>query len=615
MNKKTYEFDGFLLDLAEKRLLRNDQEVSLQPKVFDVLVVFAERQGELVSRDELMDAVWADTFVEEANLRICVHALRKALGKNADGVDYIQTIPKRGYRFTAQTSEKLSQTISKDEISKEIIASKIIEKPSPARRRLLIGISIVSLICFLTFVFAWQKRNPQSPKNALGFNQLAVLPFESVNANESDLRTGLADAMITNLSKIKSLKVLPFAAVRRFTGQNFDALTVGKELQTDAVLAGSYVFEGENVRVTTNLLSVTDGATLWTETFTAQKSSNLQIENSIALRTARLLSLKIAEAEDEQSLANQNLNAEAVQNYLSARKIWRTSELFRRQEMTGLFEKTTAIEPNWARAQSGFAEALMTSDQLSDEWGKVEQTANRTIELDKSLAAPHAVLGVIFYIRDWNWKTAESEFKQAIALNPNYAWSYYKYSQLLRRQRRFAEAELQLNKAVEIEPFSPLFYSSFCELYLFDRKFEKALSSCSYAKQIEPEFWFVPKLQYWIYIENKMYAELGQMVLGKLSPTEKASHPLTKALAENNLRPFWQYLIDAPSKNGNADNRLVTKAMLYLQIGEKNKALDFLEMALERHAENLLTVNADSMFDSIRTEKRFVEIIRKIGLK
>ena len=608
MNKTTYKFGEFLLDLAEKRLLRNGQTVSLQPKVFDVLVVFAARHGELVSRDELMDAVWADTFVEEANLRICVHALRKALGKNADGVEYIQTIPKRGYRFTAQT-------ISKDEISGEIAPSKTIEKLQPARRHLLIGISIVSLICLLAFVFAWQRNSLQSSKNALGFNQLAVLPFESVNANESDLQTGLADAMITNLSKIKSLKVLPFAAVRRFTGQNFDASTVGKELQTDAVLAGSYLFDGENVRITVNLLRVADGATLWTETFTAQKNSNLQIENSIALRTARLLSLKIAEAEDEQSLANQNLNAEAVQNYLSARKIWRAGELFRRTEMTGLFEKTIAIEPNWALAQSGFAEALMTSDQLSDEWGKVEQTANRTIELDKSLAAPHAVLGVIYYIRDWNWEIAESEFKQAIALNPNYAWSYFKYSQLLRRQRRFAEAELQLNKAVEIEPFSPLFHSSFCELYLFDRKFEKALSACNYAKQIEPEFWFVPKLQYWIYVENKMYAELSQMVLGKLSPTEKAAHPLTKALAENDLRPFWQHLIDTPSKNGNADNRLVTKAMLYLQIGEKEKALDFLEMALQKHAENLLTVNADSMFDSIRNEKRFAEIMRKIGLQ
>ena len=111
MNKKTYEFGEFLLDLDEKRLLKNGQTVSLQPKVFDMLVVFAERHGELLSRDELMNAVWMDTFVEETNLRFCIHALRKALGKNAEGKDYIETIPKRGYRFTAETTENSSEII------------------------------------------------------------------------------------------------------------------------------------------------------------------------------------------------------------------------------------------------------------------------------------------------------------------------------------------------------------------------------------------------------------------------------------------------------------------------------------------------------------------------
>ena len=612
MNKQIYEFDAFLLDLEQKRLMRNGQPVSLQPKVFDLLVFFVERHGELVSRDELMQAVWTDTFVEETNLRFCIHALRKALGKNAEGKDYVETIPKRGYRFTAETSEKSAEIIP------ETIAEtppKIVEKPLAFKRNWLIGIAVFSLICLLIFAFAWQRNNVQTPKNALGFNQLAVLPFETVGEKEQAMQIGLTDSMITNLSKIKSLKILPIASVRQFAGQNFDALTVGKELQADAVLSGNYRFDGENVSVTANLLRVSNGATIWTETFTAKGKSDFEIENSIALRTARLLSLKIAEAEDEQNLANQKLNAEAVQSYLTARKIQRRHELFRRKEMIGLFEKAIALEPNWALAYAYYGEALLTADQLFIDWEKVERTANKAIELDNSLAQPHTTLGEIYETRDWNWEKAESEYKQAAALNPNYALSYRKYSRILQTGRRFAEAEAQLNKAVEIEPFSPVYHSSFCELYAFDRKFDKALAACNYVKQIDPDFWRTPKLLYWIYVERKMYAELGEMILGKLSPTKRAAHPLTKAFAENDLRSYWQSIIDEPSKSGTTYDRPTANAMFYLQIGEKEKALEYLEIALEHHDDNLPTVNADSTFDAIRNEKRFVEIMRKIGLQ
>ncbi len=611
MNKQTYEFGEFLLDLTEKRLLRNGQTVSLQPKVFDMLAVFVEREGELVSRDDLMKAVWKETFVEETNLRFCVHALRKALGKRKDGKDYVETIPKRGYRFSAETSENFLTDAPDREISEEILLP-VAETPKKqtANRKFLIAVA--AILVLLIGVAAWQISKRNQPKNALDFQTLAVLPFESVGGEQTDLQIGLADALISNLSKIKRLKVLPLASIRKFAGQNFDAAAAGRELAAAAVLSGSYRFEGENMRVTVNLLRSADGKTLWTETFSTQKKSVLELENSIALRTARLLSLKIAEFEDEKSLDGKDLNAEAVQNYLSARKIQRTGELNRRKEMIGLFEKTVELEPSWALGYAGYAEALLTSDQVLVEWEKAEQVANKTLGLDKTLAEPHTVLGEIYRWRDWNWEKSELEFKQAIALNPNYAPAHLGYSQLLRLQRRFAEAEESLKKAGEIEPFSPYYQSSFCELYIFDRKFEKALAACDYANSIEPDFWRVRKLFHSIYVEKKMYPELENLVLGKLSPAEKAAHPLTKSLEQKDLRPYFQFFIDEPSKSGREN--FVAKAILYLQIGEKEKALEKLENAFARRDANFPAVNGDSSFDSIRSEKRFVELMRKTGL-
>lgn len=620
MNKKTYEFGEFFLDLNGKLLRKNGQIVSLQPKVFDLLVCFVERQGELITREELMKAVWRDTFVEETNLRFCIHSLRKALGKNSEGKDYIETLPKRGYRFVAETPPKpVEIELENDQITEEIQTEEIsippkIERRTISRNKIIIA-SFAAIFVFSIIGFGvWQLFLKQkTPQNITEFESLAVLPFESAGENQNDLQIGLADALITNLGKIKQLKVLPLASVRKFSGQNFNALTAGKEVGADAVLSGTYRFDGENVRVSVNLSRVADGENVWSETFSVVRKNNLDLENAVALRTSRLISLKVAELDDEKNVGASNRNAEAVQNYLSAQKIRRTGELNRRKEMIGLFEKTIEREPNWALAYASFAEALVASDQFNVDWEKAEQNAKKALELDNSLATPHAILGEIYHWRDWNWEASESEYKKAVALAPENASARHKYSFLLRYQRRFAEAEAQLAEAVKIEPFSPLFRCSYCELYYFDNKSDKALTECNYAMQIETDFWWTQKLLYWIYLKRKMNDELGELVLGKISPAERSVHPLTKAINENDLRPYFQEEIERISKKPNVSP--VSLATNYMLIGENEKALEFLEIALKERNRSLPQMNADPLFDPIRNDKRFYLIMRQIGLQ
>jgi DNA-binding winged helix-turn-helix (wHTH) protein/TolB-like protein len=611
-----YEFDQFQIDIVRKCLWRNGQVVPIQPKVFDILTVLAEKQGEIISRHELMQIVWKDTFVEESNLRFCIHSLRKTLGKNADGEDYIETIPKRGYRLTAQINEKSEELeVEKfDEKFSEVIP-KTAHEVQFSQRTWLIGILILLLVSLLIVFYAWQKDSPKMPKNAFAFNTLAVLPFESAGESQSDLQIGLADSMITNLSKLKNFKVLPLASVRKFAGQNFDASQVGKELQTDAVLSGTYRFDGENMRVSVNLLRVKDGEKLWSETFSTQSKRALDLENAIALRTARLLSLKIAEDEDEQSLANQKLNSEAVQNYLSARKIWRSGELFRRKEMVGLFEKTITLEPNWALAYTGFAAALMASDGGLISFEKLEQTANEASKLDVSLAYPQGVLGNIYSLRDWDWKKAEIYFKNAISLDPKQALLHYEYSEFLRIQKRFGESEAEIKRAIELEPFSPLYYSSLCELRYFDRKYDDALLACHISQQLEPSFWRADKLLFWIYIQKKTYHEIKDVTFSKLATEESAKANLKHVITKDDLRPYWQNSVEKLLARYTDAPRPLSLATAYLQLGEKEKALDYLEQALAQRAINLPLANVNPAFDSIRNEKRFEEVMRKVGLQ
>ncbi|HEX8246566.1 MAG TPA: winged helix-turn-helix domain-containing protein [Pyrinomonadaceae bacterium] len=451
MDKKTYAFGDFLLDLEQKRLLREGQSVSLQPKVFNLLVFFVERRGELVSREELMQAVWADTFVEETNLRFCIHALRKALGEG-----FVETVPKRGYRFIAEVVESqpasFPESISENEISEESAPPGNAQKNQFAKRRRLTGVSVFFIVCLLILAFAWQRNSLQSPKNSPGINSLAVLPFTRIGDGEIDLQAGLADAMITNLGKIKQLKITPIGAVQKFAGQNFDALQIGRELKTDAVLEGSYRHEGEDVRVTARLLRVSDGETLWTETFTAKKLSNLELENLISLRTARLLWLKFAQTEDEKSLAGATVDAEAAQNYLAGRRIWQARELKRREEMIRLFERAIELEPDWSLAFSGLAEAVLNEDTYSTDWKTAEQAARQALALDDASTQAHTALAQIYHRKYWDWENAESSFQKALAANPDYAHAHHEYAIFLTIRRRFVEAEAEMKKATDAEP-------------------------------------------------------------------------------------------------------------------------------------------------------------------
>jgi DNA-binding winged helix-turn-helix (wHTH) protein/TolB-like protein/Tfp pilus assembly protein PilF len=619
LNKKTYEFGEFRLDLDGKRLLRDGQTVSLQPKVFDMLVFFVENHGALVSRDELMKAIWKDTFVEESNLRFCLHALRKALGKNADGKDFVETIPKRGYRFIAQVSEESPENIPEriipDDISSKKMSPEGTEKTRFVKRNWLIGISVFSLICLIVLAVAWQKGSFQSPEKLPENNTLAVLPFSPINENEGNLQTGLTDALITNLSKIRNLKVLPLTSVQKYTGQNFDTLAVGRELQAERILEGSYRFDGENVRVTINLLRVSDGGALWTETFTAKRKSNLELEQAIALRASRLFSLKFAQTDDEALLADKNLNPEAVQNYLAGRKIWQSRELRRHEEMIKHFEKAIELAPDWSLGFSGLAEALLIDDSYLTGWERIEQSTHKALELDAANANAHAAQAQIYFLKYWDWENAEKSFKKALELNSDYASAHNLYGVFLGIQRRFVEAENELRKSIEAEPFSPFYYTSLCELYYFDHRFDEALNACYYAQNLEPDFWRTRKNLFQIYVQKKMYAEMSEMVLGKLSEAQKTEHPLTKALAANDLRPFWENLINETLNSKNSARNSFALANFYLQVGEKKKALKYLEMALGQHEDYFPTANADPSFDSIRNEPQFAELMIKIGLR
>ena len=585
MPSKIYEFNEFQLDLSQKTLRKNGEIVGIQPKIFDMLTVFVERNNDLISRDELMKAVWGDTFVEETSLRLGIHTLRKIF----DG-KIIETVPKRGYRFNAEVREILPEPSKNEPLNSPTVSKAKFAVP------LLILIAIVGLFAF----YNWQKQ-----KNSTDKRTIAVLPFTKIG-EKSERNLPVTDAVIAQLSKLKDFQILPVNTVQKYAEQEFDAVVVGKELGSDAVLQGSFRQENNLVRVRANLQNLTNGEILWTENFEVKADQNYDLENSIAARLAQLFSLKMVEYDDEKSAKTQKVNSEALNAYLSARKIWRSRDLGRVAEMGLLFQKVVELEPNWADAHSANAESLLMDDFVVTVFDKAEKVANIALEKDEKQYGAMTVLGQVATNRHWDFAKAESFFKKSIELNPTYASTYNEYAKLLLYQKKFAESERVLKKGLEIEPFSPLYNTTLCEIYYYDQKLEAALKQCKLVMQFEPNFWLARKQLFWIYVVKKMNKEVAEMILEKHSDEAKVQLPYYKSLQNGELIEYWKSSISATKSNSYND------AMIYMQLNDREKVLSILENSQENPKWLAFRIGSDPIFVSLWQDDRFYELVKKL---
>jgi DNA-binding winged helix-turn-helix (wHTH) protein/TolB-like protein/lipopolysaccharide biosynthesis regulator YciM len=579
MLDKIYEFNEFRLDLSQKNLRKNGEIVAIQPKVFDLLRVFVERNNELISQNELINKVWGETFVEETSLRLCIHTLRKIF----DG-KYIETVPKRGYRFNAQIKETSSRPIESNPVSTRNLDEN--KSPQSYKKHLIAAVVLVSIIGIFSTLYLLKNKTTTAEKMTI-----AVLPFTQVS-ERTDKNLGVTDAVISQLTRLKDFKVLPIDS---------------SETSADAILQGTFREENGVIKVSANLQNSNSKEILWTENFDVKPTKEIGIETSISARLARLFSIKMVEYDDEKFAKTQKVNPEALNAYISARKIWRVRDLGRVNEMGSLLQKAVELEPNWAFAHSAKAESLLMDDFIVTNYAKAEIVANSALEKDEKQFGALTVLGQFSLNKDWNFDQAELFFNKAIEINPNYASTYSEYAKLLSYQRKFAEAEKMSKKALEIEPFSPIYNTILCEIYYFDRKIDAALKQCNFAMQLEPDFWLARKQLFWIYVYKKMNKEVADMILVKLSDETKAKLPYIKSLQAGSLDEYWQ---NAIPQNGERANYL--NAMMHLQINEKEKSLDNLEKATEGKDWLAFRLNSDPIFEPLWNETRFIELQKRL---
>jgi DNA-binding winged helix-turn-helix (wHTH) protein/tetratricopeptide (TPR) repeat protein len=569
--KYLYKFGPFRLDPHERLLLRGAQAVPLAPKVFDTLLLFVRHSGQVLNKDELISQLWPGTFVEESNLTQSVYALRKALGDRPDGRPFIETLPRRGYRFVAEVRELTRQA------------------PAPLIR------------------------------------SLAVLPFRPLGVEKDVyLQLGVANAIITKLSSLQEISVRSTNAILKYVDCETDLGAAGRELEVDALLDGTIERAGDQLRVTVQLVRAEGGVPLWAEQFNEQFTNIFALEDSISEQIARVLRLKLSNKQKEQITKRYTENVEAYQAYLRGRYFWdkRTEEEMKKA--IGYFEQAITLDRGYALALSGLADTYFLLGAYralppSECFPQARQAAEQALKLDDTLAEAHCTLAYVKACYDWDWQGAERGFKRTLSLNPNYATGHIWYSDYLSAIGRFEEALNEVRRALELDPLSLINNLNLALPHYFARQYDSAIEQILKALELDP----YSALGHWSLGQAYRQSGKHEEALGELHKATELSggSPLVLAALGHTYavagQPQEAHKIIAQLQ-ACAHRRYVSPyeiAVIFAGLGEPERAFEWLDRACEEHAGRLFFLRVDPYWDNLREYRRFTSLLQQVGLK
>jgi TolB-like protein/DNA-binding winged helix-turn-helix (wHTH) protein/Tfp pilus assembly protein PilF len=627
-----YEFGEFRLD-AHKRTLQQGQELlALTPKAFDTLLVLIESRGQLVAKDELMKAVWSDSFVEESNLTQTIFMLRKALGQTRDQ-GYIVTVPGRGYRFVADVKPVSRTTPAEADVpsgSHAIGSLTLREKQFWQRLPVILAVAggFLVVLAFAAYL-KWSRPRPVSAERTM----LAVLPFENFTGDPAQdyFSDGLTEEIISQLGNLDPahLGVIARTSVMHYKHSQEALHQIGEELGVHYVIEGSVRRDSDRVRITAQLIQVKDQSHLWAREYDRDLGHLLELQAEIAREVANEIEFSLSGRRPIE-VANPNtataLNAksyEAYDLYLKGRYFWnkRTAEGFR--QAADYFQQAIDRDPSYGRAYAGLADtfSLMSTWYLGPQnelMPKARTAALRALELDETLAEAHASLALIRENYDYDWQESEKEFRRAIQLGPQYATAHQWYAEFLSWQGRFGEAFAESEQARQLDPLSLIIASDHASIMYYSRQYDSAAKQIRSVLELDPNFdhalhLMVPSdfqlgryeeaiegIHRWGDREGSSWALAWEAAAyGRWGHTEEARRALVKLEQVSRSRP----------------DRTPALLVAYSGTGQKERVLALLESAYLERSNAVVQIEVDPMYDPIRSDPRFESLLRKVGLQ
>lgn len=651
-----YEFGPFRLDAGKRRLTRDGEVIPLPPKATEALLVLVQNPGKSLEREALMTAVWADTFVEDANLTVAISQLRKALGQKGESAEYIETIPRFGYRFVANVrlvTEQLtpivlekhtfSRTVIEEETDEEEQDTQAVEavitasvtQPSnslPGRKlstffsRAKLAVAFGLLILIGAAIALYEYLNPSRAAQTTEINSVAVLPLKNLTGDQNDeyLVDGLTESLINSLSKIEGLKVISRGSVFTFKGKEIDPREVSKRLGVTTVVEGGVIKNKDSLHVSVRLVSAEDGRVLWAGDSFHSLNDVFTIEGKLARGVANSLRPKLSKDEAREITRRHTSNQESQQLYMKGRYLWNKRNETDLQTAIDYFQRAISIDPGYAPAYAGLADCYAVVSYygklpFDETFSKAKAVAEKAIEIDETMAEPHATLGLVVKTFDRDLARSEKEFRRALELNPNYATAHHWYAFYLKDVGRMEESVQEMRRALELDPASIAINVDLGGALADSHRPDEAIQILEMALQMDqhqPGAFHFLALAYELkgnlqqaaseleeavrlsgdqsYSSIVAVARLGR-VYGLMGRRDKALNMLARLNAMSQHEGISPYYF----------------ALIYTGLAEKDKALASLESACQSRSPELssLVSERNTYFVSLRDEPRFQRVL------
>lgn len=621
-----FAFGPFVLDRDRRMLARDGAAVTVTPKAFDLLVVLVERGGAAVSKDELMAALWPGTAVEESNLTFQISTLRKALG--AEGARAIATLPGRGYQFVAPL-QRLTETPAVAPMATEAVVEDVERTTitvSENRSPVWPWIAALALLIAGAVIAAIVLRRDRAPSPPVGaqihtpIRSLAVLPFKPLGGTQRDeaLELGMADTLITRLSRMPAVIVRPISAVRRYSQLDDDPLDAGRELGVDAVVDGSIQRRGPRMRVTVRLLRTSDGTPVWSSQLDETASDLFAVQDLVAERVARAVAPALSEPE-AQLARRTTSDVEAYELYLKGR-YWATTEPERAEEF---FQRAVARDPNFAAAWAAIADTWLLRGRYGNtsprvQFDKARQAALKAVALDPDSADGHAALAQVYADHDWDWKRAEAEYRRALELNPSSDVAHGQFAYLLLFRRDFDGALEHARRATEIDPLSPLW--AIVRGFALDAagRHEESIRSLEETLRVHPDL-SPALLHLGMAYTNAGKPEMGIARLKEALVSRPKSVQLLALLAYAEAKAGHRdaalaIVRDLEKRAEHEPTASPNLAMAWTALGDHDRAFFWLERAYTDRLFLLRVITVGDGFAPLRGDPRYADLIRRMGL-
>ena len=613
-------FADFELDLRTGVLRRCGVPQKLQPQPARILAILISRVGEVVTRQELTQQVWgSDTFVDyEQGLNFAIRQIRTVLDDDANDPKFLETIPKRGYRFIGVLDRPVNDLPASGESLPLAFVHSYEPTVQKGLRRYGIALLAVAVIAALAGLGVYRLLHSTASASADHVKSVAVLPLSNLsnNSDQEFFSDGVTDELITELAKVPNLRVISHTSVQRYKGTKLSMREIAQELRADAVIEGSVIRSGDRVRITAQLIDARTDQHLWAEKYDRDFRDVLTLQSEVAQQIAAQIGVNLSDSERARIRRTPVVDPAAHEAYLRGRFYFDKLGCRGFNRALEYYQLAETKDPTFTNALVGISDTYYHlgdwgCSPQADAFAKSRAAASKVIELDPTIAAAHAQLANLDFTSEWNWPKAESEYAEAIRLDPNDAETHGSYAIFLAAMGKHDQAIREMERAHEIDPVSEVTNMLDTYVLYLAHQYDPAIAQGNKTLELYPNS---GATDYWmgqIYEAKGMSRDAFTSYIKTNTGTPAQLAGLHTAFEKDGLKGFW---LEQFKRNASKPDWPCWQAMFYAHVGDKERAMHMLEQSFDHHCDGLQFLKTNPVFDPLRDDPRYHKLISKLKL-